>query len=242
MNRILFLVLLCLFFITNQTITQPKLTLHISGGYSPPLPDLKGNLPLNTGENDYGMSSGFNLGADGVYTFDKKGYIGALGTFSYNMFSNTGDYPLLSTTQTVKINILTLGLGMQFNLPKIKKFRPFVSGEFTTNFFSGKTLIEAVDTLPTTENPQKSETRFGLQFGAGTEIMVDPEFGFVLGIKYHLANLIGKDSASVSEIEYALDDSQHLYNGMVIPAKKIQYLQVYAGVSIYLLQPRVKRK
>jgi hypothetical protein len=186
------------------------------------------------------MAGGLTLGADGMYLIDKKGFLGALASFSYNEFSNSGDYPALATTQTLKINIISTGLGVQFNAPKFHQVRPFLSAIFTWNVFGGSLLIDAVDTLPATENHMVTESRFGLEFGTGAEVSLHEDFGFVAGIKYHMANLIGKDHADVSDYEYALWDSQYTSNGKIIPAKNIQYLQFYLGISIYLMKPKKK--
>jgi hypothetical protein len=238
MKKILFFSILLILYLTITLYSQPRLILHITGGYSLPLPDLKGDLPGSANDNNYHMSGALNLGADGMFAIDKKGYAGVIA----NLFSNHGNHPILATTQTLKINILTAGLGLQFNFPKIKQFRPFISSQFTWNLFTGSLIIDPVDTVPTTENHMVTESRFGLLFGAGAEISVHEDFGFVAGVKYSIANLIGKDSASVSDVSYALWDSQYTYNGRTITAKKIQYLQFYAGVSIYLMKPKVKKK
>lgn len=241
-NKNLLASLLILFFFIGTFNSQPRLIIHITGGYSLPLPDLKGDLPGNATDNNYHMSGALNLGIDGMFNIDKKGYAGIIGSLGYNTFSNSGNQPVLNTTQRLKLNILTTGLGMQFNFPKIKEFRPFISSQFTWNVLSGSLIIDPVDTVPQTENHMVTESRFGLQFGAGTEIAVHEDFGFVVGIKYHMANLIGKDSIGVSDVEYALLDAPYTYNGVSYSAKKIQYLQIYAGVSIYLLKPRVKMR
>ena len=135
MKQILFFFILLISYFNVTLYSQPRLILHITGGYSLPLPDLKGDLPGNANDNNYHMAGALNLGVDGMFNLDKKGYVGVLGSFGYNTFSNSGDLPILATTQRLKLNLLTTGLGLQFSFPKIKQFRPFVSSQFTWNVY-----------------------------------------------------------------------------------------------------------
>ncbi|MGA2668991.1 MAG: outer membrane beta-barrel protein [Ignavibacteria bacterium] len=246
LNKLFLLSSISILILCSASFSQPRLILHINAGYSLPIPDLKGKLPGSETDNNYHMSGGLNIGADGMFLIDKKGFLGVVACFSYNEFSNYADGYRQSidtgftTTQTLKMNIISTGVGLQFNAPKFHQVRPFVSALFTWNVISGSWLLDAVDTLPSTENHQITESRFGLEFGAGAEVSLHEDFGFVAGIKYHMANLIGKDSVGVSGYEYGLWDSQYTYNGKIIPAKKIQYLQFYVGISIYLMKPKKK--
>ena len=242
MNKIIGSVLFLAIIITNINYAQPKLTLHLTGGYSLPLPELRGDIPLKTGDNNYQMKNGFNFGADGKFALDKKCYLKITASLTYNMFNNSGDMVIAENgIETRKINIFTAGAGFEYSFLPKKNINPFIGAEFTGNFFSGKIKEEIGDTS-ITENSLKPESRFGIQINGGIDIASSRNIGVVIGIKYCLANLFGKDSASVSGYEYALWDKEYTYNGGTISAKNIQYLQFYAGISFYFMQPKMKLK
>ncbi len=64
----------------SQTFAVPKWNIHVHGGYTLPLPDLKGTYPKDVveGKNPtpYFMKAGFNFGADAKYYVDKKSTFG----------------------------------------------------------------------------------------------------------------------------------------------------------------------
>lgn len=241
MNKIVCSVLF-LIIITNINYAQPKLTLHLTGGYSLPLPELRGDIPLKAGDNNYQMKNGFNFGADGKFALDKKCYFKITASLAYNMFNNSGNMEVVENgVETRKINIFTAGAGLEYSFLPKKNINPFIGAELTGNFFNGKHTLEIGDTS-ITENSLKPESRFGIQINGGIDIVSSRNFGVVIGIKYNIANLFGKDSASVSGGEYALWDKEYTYNGGKISAKNIQYLQFYAGLSFYFMNPVKKMK
>ena len=240
MKRLIIFALFSAIIYSNITYSQPKLTLHLTGGYSLPLPDLRGDIPLKEGDNNYQVKNGFNFGADGKFALDKKCYIKITASLAYNMFNNSGDMELVENgIETRKINIFSTGLGFEYSFFPKKNINPFIGAEFTGNFFNGKHTIEIGDTS-INENTLKSESRFGININGGIDIVSSKNIGIVIGIKYNIANLFGKDSASVSGAGFALWDKEYIYNGRTISAKNIQYIQFYAGLSFYLIQPKKK--
>jgi len=238
MNKIITMALFWGLVLVSSNFAQPKIILQVYGGYSLPLPDLRGDIPLKTGDNNYQMKNGFNFGADGKYAFEKSGKFRVTASLNYNMFTNSGDMELVENGVEIhKINIFTAGIGLEYSFLPKNNINPFIGAEITGNFFNGKIKTEIGDTLGS-ENSLKSESRFGLLFNGGVDIVSSKNIGIVVGVKYNLANLFGKDSSSVSDNEYALWDKEYVYNGNTIPAKNIQFLQLYAGVSFYLLQPK----
>ena len=63
--------ILLLVLFMNSLYSQPRLVLHLTGGYSAPMADLKGDL-LNTFEQNYGMKFGYNVGADAKFGFGSR--------------------------------------------------------------------------------------------------------------------------------------------------------------------------
>jgi outer membrane protein W len=240
------LIVILALFAVSTSYAQPALTIHVTGGYSLPMPDLKGTWPddLTAMKNPMPlfMKSGFNVGADGKYYFDKKlrsfavtlslAYMGfTSGTLAATTFIPTAGDTINIPESKGSINSFTAGLGVEYKFLTKKKAQPFVGVEFTGNFLSGKRT-------PTggTELTMKSTSRFGLAFGAGVDININKNFGVVVGGKYALMNLIGKkDTSDVPGTnEFALWDKAYGTQN----ATNLSYIQFYAGVSFYLMQPK----
>jgi hypothetical protein len=248
-HKIIFVVLaVFLFSAVNQSNSQPKFIIHLYGGLSLPLPQLQGDVnpvPIaTTFEKDYAMRLGINFGADAKYAFDKKGNIRGVLTLGYNLFMNPGEYTSVTGSYKYKptIGILTAALGPEYAFLPKEKWCPFVGVDFTANFFSGSFNYDPQ--FPGIPNISlKSAARFGLQFRAGTDVSISRSVGVFAEVKYHLANLIGKDSdiSTFSQIlptERPLNDAEYTYNQKTVSAKNISYMQISAGVSFFLGQPK----
>jgi len=233
--------LIILFTALSMGYSQPRLTLHAYGGYSIPLPNLRGNITQVVNYNDYGMKYGYNFGVDGKFAVEKSCRIRVTASLNYNIFRNNDVFTEIDGNQTRKQNILTAGLGFEYSFLPKNIVNPFLGVELTGNFFNGIVIDQIGDSVHTEHN-QKAESRYGLQLNAGVDVISSKEIGVVAGVRYNIANLFGKDSAAVSTGEYALWDKELTNNGSTIAAKKIQYLQLYAGVSFYLMQPKKKIK
>jgi Outer membrane protein beta-barrel domain len=233
----LIVVLAVLFVVNSNSFAQPRLVIHVTGGYSLPLPDLKGTFPDDNTKNPIPlmMKNGWNVGADGKFYVDKKlRSFGITLSLAYMGFS-TGDLDTGTAMFSGKFNSFTAGLGVEYKFLTKKKAQPFVGAEFTGNFLSGKRT-------PTTgtETTLKATSRFGLSFGAGVDIAFSKNVGAVIGGKYALMNLIGKKDTSetATGTEYPLWDKEY----GTVNALNLSYLQIYAGVSFYLMQPKAKMK
>jgi len=236
-----------LFSFPSQTFSQPKFVLHLTGGLSIPLPQLQGDIDVSSvvapsTEKDYFMKLGFNVGADAKYAFDKKGNFRGVFGIGYNMFMNPGDLVGIGTSIKFRptIGILTLSLGPEYAFLPKGKFNPFVGVDFTANFING-TFDYEPQLSPIFNNITiESAARFGLQFGIGADIAIGKSIGVVVGVKYNLANLIGKDSdtSKLSGTTRALNDAEYTYGSKIISAKNISYVQIYSGVSFFFGQPK----
>lgn len=229
--------------LNNNTFAQYSISL--TGGYSMPMPDLKGTYPSDT-NSSYLQKSGFNLGADGKWYLGKTRNFGVTFSLGYNMFSSgninaAGSDTTRFKTKSSKINFFKAAVGVEYAFKPKGKVNPFIGVEFTANFFSGKSkstkgTVETTGTL-------KSASRFGLSFGAGVDIMLSKQIGIVIGGKYNMANLIGKkyDTTVAITGEYRLNDGKHTAGAITYASKKLNYLQFYAGITFYLGKP-FKRK
>ena len=239
-------------FISQSAFSQSnKLSFALYGGLSIPSSDLKGDVNFNILNNpsgtvyNYSQKSGFNVGGALKYVLDRTGNLQVVGSLNYNGFSNTADTTEGSTgseNAKIKVNILSANVGVQYNFMPNQKVNPYVNLDFTNNFISGSTVVTTNgNTPPSTDKSLKSAWRGGLQFGAGLDFALSPSIGVLVGANYNLANLIGKDTvSSTATTEYALNDKEYSIAGGTVAAKNISYIQLYAGISIYM--NRVIRK
>ena len=167
----------------------------------------------------------------------------------YNTFTGNKEYP----TQTYKnrVNIFTFYAGIEYDINPSRKFVPFIGLDLTVNFFSGKT--EGSGDSTSIKN-RKSETRFGIIAGAGVDIKMWQSAGIIFGVKYSLANLIGKKSETITTgSQTQTDDEQGNTSGISeIPlndetisgnqGKSINYIQIYLGISYYFGKKLGRRK
>jgi hypothetical protein len=260
---ILTTVLLVILFYTNTSFSQPKLVIHVTGGYSQPISGLAGDpselftIPVSnsaiTSPKLY-MKLGFNFGGDIKYAFDKKGaFRGVLG-FYYSMFSNKYDvapnqnYPT-GTTYKPQFQFFTMSIGAEYAFAPTGKVSPFIGADFTSNFYGGTAMNFNPLYIFASEFKWASGIRNGLQLGAGMDITLNRSrtFGLVVGAKYHLINLIGKSSTwGLEPDQFALVDKEHtqydeLGNSYTVNAINLQSLNFYAGISFFLMQPKRQR-
>jgi len=219
----------------NSTFSQPQIKVHVTGGYNLPLPDLKGEYPADT--NSLYQKSGFNAGADVKYYLGKKRNVGITLSGTYNSFSS-GDVNVTGGTSISKVNIISLGLGVEYSFMPKGKTNPFLGAEFTGNFFGGKSTYTPT-TGTATEVTLKSASRFGIGVGGGLDFTFNKSIGAVVGFKYNMTNLIGKDSVtSTVTNEYTLIDKETT----ATKSKNLSFIQVYAGVTFSFNHPKAIKK
>jgi len=238
------LVVLALTFGLGSSFAQPQFTIHLKGGYNLPMPDLKGDI-LDSADlqNTFGMKLGYGFGADGKYYLGKKRNVGITLDLGYQMFSNSEDTSqYLGSSIKNKLNAFNFGVGVEYAFMPKGKVNPFIGAEFTGHIFSGS--AEGSRNGVSYSSTLKSASRFGAAFGFGLDFQLNKSIGIVVGGKYHLANLIGKDfdTTSTSTTEYPLNDKEFTIGTTTIAAKNISYLQAYLGVSFYLNQPKKTAK
>ncbi len=222
-------------FAISNLYSQNQITVHVTGGYDLPMQDFKGTIGSDT--NNYVQKSGFNIGADGKYYLGKKRNVGITVSLSYNGFtSGTYTYPDGSTL-IYKINIFAAGLGVEYAFSPKGKANPFIGAEFTGNFFSGSSTFTTSGGAAT-ETSVNSASRFGVQFNGGVDIKFSKGVGAVIGIRYNLANLIGKKYDTTTTNINLNDASYTSSSGISVNAKNIGYLQFYGGVAFFFGQPK----
>jgi hypothetical protein len=243
--------ILSLLIFSPYTFSQPKFIAHVGGGLSIPLAELKGDVDVNTvvapkTDENYLIRLGVNFGADAKYAFDKKGNIRGVFGIGYNLMMNPVDIIGLGTIKyRPVIGILTLSLGPEYAFLPKGKVNPFVGVDFTANFINGSYEYEPQMSPIFTNVTIESASRFGIQFGVGTDFVLGKNIGIVVGVKYNLVNLIGKesDSSKAKGNTRALNDKEYTYTsttGTVVKVndKNISYVQMYAGLAFFFGHPK----
>lgn len=238
-------VIICIvmFLTANSANAQPTGTVQFYGGYSVPLGDLKGTFGStydtwtgngNPDTNTYYMKTGISYGIYVKFPVKRKSPVQITGGVGFNVFSNSQVYNDAGGAADISLtqSHLAVVLGAEYNFSKKKtKLNPFIGAEAMVNVIGGKLSIIYPD--ETKDFTMNSTIRLGFQFGAGLDIVVHNNIGFVLGAKYAFANLVGKSFEEDFGSKYNLGDAAHDYNGSSYPSKNIQYLHLYGGMSFY---------
>lgn len=261
---ILFLFILI---ISGSIYSQPKFTIHLTGGYGVPLGDFKTEIPPtsplvegNRADADwfpYYTKQLLNFGADGKLAIGKKGNFRAVFGVTYNMFSNSIDAIFRTDTSGTlgvtsfkpKVNIFTAYLGGEWAFMPKGKVNPFVGVALAGNFFGGSfefgQPVFVKGSMRTAPMDMKAETRIGIIFDGGVDFMLSKQVGAIVGVKYHMINPLGKGSDDPTEIgsnEIDLGDQAHTEDGTTFAVRNISSVNGYVGVSFYFGAPKKVKK
>lgn len=238
-------IIFCIFLlilIDSNVFSQPKATVQFLAGYSFPMGDLKGSFGStystwtgngNPDTNTYFMKSGISYGINVKIPVNRKFPVNIIGSVGFNSFSNSAEYddPTGRGSMELSQNMFTVTLGGEFSLfRKESRFVPFAGVEGMLNLISGNLTIEETET---TEYTMNSTSRFGLQLSGGFDYVFHNNLGITVGARYAMANLFGKSYAPDVSRKYNLGDGEHTTNGITYPAKKINFLTIYGGLSFY---------
>jgi hypothetical protein len=216
--------------------TKPEFILGAIAGGSAPLNELKGDLSSvsltnpATSSPAYFESWGYNIGIYGKLPIGKKGNFRVSISLIYNRFFNSGDDSASSVTIEPNLNIFQAGLGLEYAFDRIGNVTPFIGAEFNANIFGGS--IDFLKEGTSISYSYNRNIRYGFCAGAGAEYFINKTFGLIGGVKYNMANLIGKEYNSTGAHE--LDDESFTVNGVNINRKNINFLNFYAGIALYI--------
>ncbi len=231
MKKVFILLVIAAMAFSFGNVYAQKVKLNVIGGYSMPMGELKGEYPTDIGTNPakYYTKAGFNVGGIGKFYFDKKNSVGVTLSVLYNNFSNSVDNAFLTEKNAkFKVSAVETGLGLEYRVPLKGWIVPFVGAEFTANFITGSysttNIYDAVD-----EYSMKTATRFGMNAGLGFEFLAMPNVTFVVGAKYQMFNMLGKDTtfSNLGQKEYGLNDKEYGLNN----ARNLGAIQIYGGFS-----------
>lgn len=209
----------------------------LAGSYLHPLNDLAGDLSsvslVNgaTSSRSYFEKWGYNYGVEIKFPVTNKDNLRIIFSMFLNNFFNSGNDSSGYYIIEPRLKSIQTGLGLEYVFPIQKKFRALIYGGITNNIFYGSidfytNSMSFVNSL--TYNPN---TRFGIEGGIGLEYAAIKKLGVVAGLKYNLANLIGKDYDQTGA--HDLNDESFTINGTSISRKTISFLRVYLGLVLY---------
>ncbi len=229
--------------ISTQSYSQSKFTVNFTGGYSAPMADFKNNIILSDTAQDnwpYRMKNGFNFGAQGKLSLGNTGNYKLAFGLNYSSFSNEGTVTGtdgIARTFKPKVSLITIALGGEYDFLPKGNVNPYLGLDVTGNFWGGSFKFTPNNTTAFRDQDMKSEARFGLQFNGGCEFKLSKNVGLTAGLKYNIANLVGKGQDDPSEVgpnEVDLGDKAH----DIFPDRTVAYLQTYAGLVIYFGFPK----
>jgi hypothetical protein len=223
--------------------SQPSSMLSFIGGYSIPMGDLKGKFgstwatfTTNQDSNTYFLQNGLNFGMDMKFAPYKSSKFKIIGGVHFTSFTQGAQYSdtAISVLIDYGMRIFSMSVGLEYSyVTKTSKINPFVNAQFTVNLFSGN-YDETYSNGNTTNLTLKSAARFGLRLGGGLDIPLGRRLGAVIGVNYNLANLLGRKSTGDFGSQYSLNDKEGVVNNVPYKNKSINYLNIFAGFSLYL--------
>lgn len=238
-----FLIIFILIAAVNTAFAQPTATVQFVVGYSIPLGDYSGTFGEtrdqfthngNPDSNSYFMKPGINYGIFVKIPIRKRSPLSIKGGVAFNIFSQSKEYieGTGSVTVDLKQSLFVISLGSDYDFGGRKsKIKPFLSAEISGNFFAGSYSENYVDSTESLSlNPV---FRLGINAGAGLDFKLHHNIGFLVGAKYSIANIIGKNYKDDTRTKYNLNDAGHSKNNISIPSRTITYLQIYGGLSFY---------
>lgn len=189
MYKLYFVIFLTAVVLSNNSFSQ---TIGIGGGLS----TIQGP---DSYKDAFGSSSGYHIGAKlklSIPLFP----LTPVGSVTYSKFSGDQSTPF-GNIETSQSN-WTIGAGVEYSIVP-GPLSPYLAADLEYNNF-GEVSIEGAN-LPVSISGTGSRSRFGIALGIGAELKI-LVIGLDASIKYHLMNMIGKESGeeTVSVITYNL--------------------------------------
>lgn len=244
----------------------PTFIIEIAGSYDLPIMDAGGTIADYFKFQKYGTSVGwgaqfnfkFGLGSKGQYRpYVSLGYSQLQGSDDQTAYidSNTITtiYPLKGSAQysstpgksALILRLPYIGAGFEYAFVEVTKkrtFIPFIGVGFTVNIVNGiYRQTPTVAKLPEYSGLEipftiKTDVRVGMTAGLGADIKLTKTFGLCFGAKYQYANLIGKKSDILHEVNKLnlLDKADPTLNTGLNTDRGIGFMEFYLGVGFFL--------
>jgi len=228
-------------FKNHPAITKSPKSLQIivgaTGGFLVPTGDLKGEIstislsnPVTTSKS-YFENWGYSLGVEFKLPTASRDDLRITFSTCLNSFFNSGtdSSGIYSVEPTLKS--IQTGLGIEYAIAVSKKVKVHLSAGLTGSLFYGTIDIRdsAGYVRSLTYNPNR---RYGIEGGVGGEYKITENVGVSAGLKYHLANLFGRDFDATGA--HDLNDKEFLMNGVSIESKSISFFRLRLGLCVYV--------
>ncbi|MCX7832714.1 MAG: hypothetical protein N2490_00675 [Ignavibacteria bacterium] len=196
-----------------ESLSQVFLTFGPSIGISVPVGDYAGETVDFYNGIKYGLKPGVNFGATGVI---RTTVINLKGVLSYSLLQNSGNAQYNVGSVDVKQNVFTFAIGPQYSysLPQ-KKVRMYAEALIAYSIFSGITKFTDAPHIQNGTYDMNSTSRFGAQFGIGTEVKLELfrlDFNLTYGILNFSKKFIPYDTGRENAYINLNDDGDPSYS------------------------------
>ena len=168
-------------------------------------------VDTNLFKDNLGAKTGFSLQGSAKINLHKYSIVRGVGFIAFNSFntfetSRTGtQLRLLGGTYTpvpikydYSISTFSIGLGLEVAPTSFTDIiSPYIGANVSFNSFSSS-LDRIEGTRTDTNRFSASSFRIGVNFNAGIEAKLSPQFGLAVGTQYNLGNLLLKQSPNLS--------------------------------------------
>jgi outer membrane protein assembly factor BamD len=215
---------------------QPKYILELNLNYGWPVSSLSdwrpaiGFTPL---DNSYSLNFLVGFGGRFRYAIGENRNIRLVAGINADRLLNKSFSKALSGVQDNTILDLTYpSIGIEYSFNPFSRIEPFAGIDFTASRISGgmnwSPLISGISDMTL-----KPVWRYGIQLGAGADIITSKKISIVVGLKYHMANLFGKeaDTTTLGNYNVNLNDDGYTYNDVNYGQTDINYIKLYVGVA-----------
>jgi hypothetical protein len=232
----------------------------------------------NLYRNNMGGKTGLYFFGKAKINFDKYNIFRAVGGIAYSTFNtfetekngnigvrivninNEVDTALVSASYNYNLSNFNFSLGLEVSpLAFTEVFSPFFGADMSFNFFS--THLSRTENHYDSTSFKTNDFRIGFTFNAGIEAKVSKSWGFVVGIKYDLGNVLFKrtDGGYSDAHEWGKsngtmnDDAGIFYSTLYNPVitadryqvyakeKKLNWGTIYIGANFYFNTEKSKK-
>jgi len=217
--------------------SQPKFILDFDLEYGWPVSSFKDWRPsigYTSIDESHGLKFGLGFSGHFKYAFTRSRDLRLTGGLTLNRFLNQSFSRFASAhTDNTDMYIFSPAAGIEYGVNPLGKLAPFAGIELTGSLLTGG-MNWAPYINGSTNIDINSTWRFGLQLGIGANYNFTKKIALVVGLKYHLVNLAGKnaDTSTLGSGTVNLNDEGYTYRNTDYGQTDINYVKIYLGVGV----------
>lgn len=247
---------------TTKKFKPPIVTVELLFSYAQPLPNLYSDMAHFFQFSGYGVKYGFGSQINVKLSADKKGTLKPFLSIGYSLFMGKDNgtayidsnviqngYPLPGSAQfnstpgssKMLFHDFLVGAGFEYDFVNKTKWTPYLGADLDMNVLFGtykQTPNQTKGIVPPSEVSFtiNSAVRFGFGVGGGINFRISPAFGFAFSTKYKFANLLGRSSATLNDLNKMnlLDKSAPDVNQLLSKSRNIDYFEFMLGVAFFI--------